>query len=79
MDRGTGSPWNPAASVGLSNRAPCRARMDPGTLPRTSSGKLRRGEALRQLQAGELRPPDRVTVLHVARETARSLLARLRG
>ena len=51
----------------------------PGTLPRTSSGKLRRGEALRQLQAGELRPPDRVTVLHVAKETARSLLARLRG
>ena len=49
----------------------------PGTLPRTSSGKLRRGEALRQLQSGELRPPDRVTLLHVAKETARSLLARL--
>ncbi len=53
--------------------------LDPGTLPRTSSGKLRRGEALRQLQAGELRPPDRVTLVHVARETARSLLARMRG
>jgi len=51
----------------------------PGTLPRTSSGKLRRGEALRQLQAGELRAPDRVTFLHVAKETARSLLARMRG
>src|SRR6185369_12671840 len=51
----------------------------PGTLPRTSSGKLRRGEALRQLQSGELRPPDRVTILHIARETARSLMARLRG
>jgi hypothetical protein len=51
----------------------------PGTLPRTSSGKLRRGEALRQLQAGELRPPDRVTLVHVAKETARSLLARMRG
>ena len=49
----------------------------PGTLPRTSSGKLRRGEALRQLQSGELKPPDRVTLLHVAKETARSLLARL--
>jgi len=49
----------------------------PGTLPRTSSGKLRRGEALRQLQSGELRPPDPVTLLHVAKETARSLLARL--
>jgi len=51
----------------------------PGTLPRTSSGKLRRGEALRQLQADELRPPDRVTLFHVAKETARSLLARMRG
>jgi acyl-CoA synthetase (AMP-forming)/AMP-acid ligase II len=51
----------------------------PGTLPRTSSGKLRRGEALRQLQSGELRPPDRVTLVHVAKETARSLLARMRG
>jgi len=51
----------------------------PGTLPRTSSRKLRRGEALRQLQAGELRAPDRVTFLHVAKETARSFLARMRG
>jgi len=51
----------------------------PGTLPRTSSGKLRRSEALRQLLAGELRSPDPVTLLHVAKETARSLLARMRG
>jgi acyl-CoA synthetase (AMP-forming)/AMP-acid ligase II len=51
--------------------------LPPGTLPRTSSGKLRRREALRQLQSGELRPPDPVTVLHVAREAARSLLARI--
>ena len=51
----------------------------PGTLPRTSSGKLRRNEALRQLLAGELRSPDPVTLLHVAKETARSLLARMRG
>jgi fatty-acyl-CoA synthase len=51
----------------------------PGTLPRTSSGKLRRAEALRQLQAGELRAPDPVTLLHVAKETARSLLARMRS
>jgi len=51
----------------------------PGTLPRTSSGKLRRGEALRQLQANELRPPDPITVFHLAKETARSLLARMRG
>jgi acyl-CoA synthetase (AMP-forming)/AMP-acid ligase II len=55
----------------------------PGTLPRTSSGKLRRGEALRQLHAGELHAPDRVTVLSVAKEAARSMAAlaghRLRG
>jgi fatty-acyl-CoA synthase len=51
----------------------------PGTLPRTSSGKLRRSEAARQLLAGELRSPDPVTLLHVAKETARSLLARMRG
>jgi len=52
----------------------------PGTLPRTSSGKLRRGEALRQLLSGELRPPRPVTLLGLAREAARSMaaLARLR-
>ncbi|HEY4882776.1 MAG TPA: fatty acyl-AMP ligase [Myxococcales bacterium] len=53
--------------------------LPPGTLPRTSSGKLRRSEALRQLLAGELRSPDPVTLLHLAKETARSLLARMRG
>ncbi|MFO0582554.1 MAG: fatty acyl-AMP ligase [Anaeromyxobacter sp.] len=31
----------------------------PGTLPRTSSGKLRRQEALRRLVAGRLAPPGR--------------------
>ena len=53
--------------------------LPPGTLPRTSSGKLRRSEALRQLLVGELRSPDPVTLLHLAKETARSLLARMRG
>ena len=48
----------------------------PGTLPRTSSGKLRRAEALRQLLDGSLRPPEKVTLLHLAREAARSMLAR---
>ena len=50
----------------------------PGTLPRTSSGKLRRAEALRLLLDGSLSPPDKVTLLHLAREAARSLLARRR-
>ena len=50
----------------------------PGTLPRTSSGKLRRAEALRQLETGELRAPDKVTLLHLAKEMARSALAKAR-
>jgi len=52
--------------------------LEPGTLPRTSSGKLRRAEALRQFQAGELRPPDKVTLLRLAKEMARSALAKAR-
>ena len=48
----------------------------PGTLPRTSSGKLRRGEALRQLRSGELRPPERVTPVHLAKQMAKSLTAK---
>jgi acyl-CoA synthetase (AMP-forming)/AMP-acid ligase II len=54
--------------------------LQPGTLPRTSSGKLRRAEALRQLLQGELRPPRPVTLLRMAREAALSAvaLARLR-
>jgi acyl-CoA synthetase (AMP-forming)/AMP-acid ligase II len=37
--------------------------LEPGTLPRTSSGKLRRSEALRQFLAGELVPPEKVNAL----------------
>lgn len=55
----------------------------PGTLPRTSSGKLRRSEALRQWRTGELAPPVDVTPLRVAGAVVRSQLAfvraRLRG
>ena len=47
----------------------------PGTLPRTSSGKLRRQEALRLYLAGELAPPEPVTPLRMARAMARSELA----
>jgi len=42
--------------------------LQPGTLPRTSSGKLRRAEALRQLVEGELRPPHKISLLRMARE-----------
>ncbi len=51
----------------------------PGSLPRTSSGKLRRQEALRRFQAGTLAPPRRVGALGLALEVARSRLAPLLG
>lgn len=47
----------------------------PGTLPRTSSGKLRRAEALRRFQAGTLGPPQPVSALRLALAAARSQLA----
>ena len=50
----------------------------PGTLPRTSSGKLRRAEALRQLEQGELRAPSKVTLLRMVRELALSSAAMAR-
>jgi acyl-CoA synthetase (AMP-forming)/AMP-acid ligase II len=49
--------------------------LKPGTLPRTSSGKLRRGETLRLHLAGELAPPEPVTPLRLAGAMARSSLA----
>jgi fatty-acyl-CoA synthase len=53
--------------------------LEPGTLPRTSSGKLRRREALRQFLANQLKPPRPVTAGRMAREVIRSAigLARL--
>jgi acyl-CoA synthetase (AMP-forming)/AMP-acid ligase II len=51
----------------------------PGTLPRTSSGKLRRQEALRRFQAGTLGPPRRVGAVGLALTVARSRLAQLLG
>jgi fatty-acyl-CoA synthase len=50
----------------------------PGTLPRTSSGKLRRGETLRLHLAGELTAPDPVTPIRLAGAMARSSLAFVR-
>ncbi|MFT5585332.1 MAG: fatty-acyl-CoA synthase [Cognaticolwellia sp.] len=40
--------------------------LPPGTLPRTSSGKIRRAETLAQHLRGELVPPDKVHLLKVA-------------
>ena len=44
----------------------------PGTLPRTSSGKLRRAEALRLYLTGSLRPPAPSGALALGVEVARS-------
>jgi acyl-CoA synthetase (AMP-forming)/AMP-acid ligase II len=49
--------------------------LPPGTLPRTSSGKLRRQEALRRWLAGELQPPKPVNALSVGAEVAKSMLS----
>ncbi len=53
--------------------------LEPGTLPRTSSGKLRRGQTLERHRRGELLPPRRVTPLYLAGAMARSTLARTRA
>ncbi len=49
--------------------------LEPGTLPRTSSGKLRRSEALRRFLAAELKPPSPVNPLRMARHLLRSAVA----
>ncbi|PID37910.1 MAG: AMP-dependent synthetase [Proteobacteria bacterium] len=49
--------------------------LEPGTLPRTSSGKLRRGEARLLLMTGQLVPPKKVTTLRMAGELLRSAVA----
>ena len=55
------------------------ALLEPGTLPRTSSGKIRRSETLHRWQAGELAPPNSVTPWMLAGAFARSALATWRG
>ena len=55
------------------------ALLAPGTLPRTSSGKLRRGEALRRWQTGTLTPPRKVRLLGLAGAMVRSAVAMARA
>jgi fatty-acyl-CoA synthase len=50
----------------------------PGTLPRTSSGKLRRAEALKRYLLGALEAPPASTLLTVGGELARSAFAHAR-
>jgi acyl-CoA synthetase (AMP-forming)/AMP-acid ligase II len=69
-----------AAIVAGTGIRPHTVRMlEPGTLPRTSSGKLRRSEALRRYLSGELKPPKRVGAVGLAVEMAKSALAFVRS
>jgi acyl-CoA synthetase (AMP-forming)/AMP-acid ligase II len=52
--------------------------LEAGSLPRTSSRKLRRAEALRRHRAGRLSPPRGWTPLKLARAALDSVLASLR-
>ena len=49
--------------------------LQPGTLPRTSSGKLRRSEALRLYLTGELQAPRKPGAAGMVLEMARSMAA----
>lgn len=49
--------------------------LPPGTLPRTSSGKIRRQESLHRYRAGALRAPEPVNLWRVARSMGRSSVA----
>lgn len=49
--------------------------LDPGALPRTSSGKLRRAEALKRFRSNALAPGKRVNVLTMSGVMLRSALA----
>ncbi|HSM93327.1 MAG TPA: AMP-binding protein [Anaeromyxobacteraceae bacterium] len=65
-----------AAVTGRTGVSPHTVRiLAPGTLPRTSSGKLRRGEAVRRFLAGTLAPPPAASLLRLAVGAARARLA----
>jgi acyl-CoA synthetase (AMP-forming)/AMP-acid ligase II len=49
--------------------------LPPGTLPRTSSGKIRRSDALAQHRTGTLTPPDKVGVAHMGHSFVSSRIA----
>ncbi|MBJ6763371.1 fatty acyl-AMP ligase [Myxococcaceae bacterium JPH2] len=69
-----------AAVVAATGVRPHTVRMlEPGTLPRTSSGKLRRAESLRRFLAGELSAPKRMGTVGMMVEMAKSALAMVRA
>ncbi len=53
--------------------------LSPGTLPRTSSGKIRRGEALQRHLAGDLVPPEDVGAIKLLGTMLRSRAALARS
>ena len=53
--------------------------LTPGTLPRTSSGKLRRHEALNQWQTRKLAPPKKVTAARLLVQAANGELLQARA
>jgi acyl-CoA synthetase (AMP-forming)/AMP-acid ligase II len=53
--------------------------LEPGVLPRTSSGKIRRREALQRWRADALTPPASVSPFRLAGEAVRSSLAMARA
>jgi acyl-CoA synthetase (AMP-forming)/AMP-acid ligase II len=61
--------------TGLSLNVHDIALLPPGTLPRTSSGKMRRSDALQQYLQGTLAPPDAVNAATMLQELGKSQLA----
>jgi acyl-CoA synthetase (AMP-forming)/AMP-acid ligase II len=68
-----------AVLAGTGVRAHTVRVLEPGTLPRTSSGKLRRSEALRRYLAGELTAPRKVGAVGLVVEMAKSAWALARA
>jgi acyl-CoA synthetase (AMP-forming)/AMP-acid ligase II len=60
---------------GLSLNVHDIALLPPGTLPRTSSGKMRRSEALQQYLKGTLAPPEKVNAATMLQGLGKSQLA----
>lgn len=53
--------------------------LEPGTLPRTSSGKMRRREARTQWLAGTLEPPEKVSALRLLAKAASGEISHTRA
>ena len=53
--------------------------LKPGTIPRTSSGKLRRRETLHLFETGNLIPPKETTAIRMAGVLAQSMIGHLKA